>query len=98
MSLKLTLAAPGFQTLTVADRGLTVTDPGDHLRISFGPLPLLGSRIRYPGITRTEPTRSCLIVGWGIHWIPFRGWTFNLWGCECVRFGNRAMHHPGENG
>jgi hypothetical protein len=22
--------------------------------------------------------------GWGIHYVPFRGWTYNLWGFDCV--------------
>lgn len=33
--------------------------------------------------------RSKLIDGWGVHWLPGRGWTFNLWGRDCVE-GNTA--------
>jgi len=29
--------------------------------------------------------RTRFIDGWGIHWIPWRGWTYNLWGFRCVR-------------
>ena len=32
-----------------------------------------------------EPDRSNVIDGWGIHWVPGRGWTYNLWGFDCVR-------------
>jgi hypothetical protein len=31
-----------------------------------------------------EAGRSRLIDGWGIHWLPRRGWTYNLWGRGCV--------------
>ena len=35
-------------------------------------------------MTAVEAGRSSLIDGWGIHWIPGRGWTYNLWGFGCV--------------
>lgn len=74
-------------------RELTVRDAGDHLRVRFGPLPLLGTRIRYDEITAVEPARTSWIDGWGIHWMPGRGWTYNLWGFDCVRLkvGGRTI-------
>lgn len=63
---------------------LTVSDGGDALIVRFGPLPLFGTRIDYSTITAVETGRSSFIDGWGIHWIPGRGWTFNLWGWDCV--------------
>ena len=64
---------------------LTVEDEGDKLLICFGPMPLLRKRIAYQDITRVEPDRTRLIDGWGIHWIPGRGTTYNVWGFHCVK-------------
>ena len=74
----LTILALSFQTLTVSDQG-------DHLSVQYGPLNLFGTRIPYSDITSAKPDTTSLIDGWGIHWIPFRGWTVNLWGFECVK-------------
>ena len=78
VAILLVLFALSFQTLTVADRN-------EHLAIRYGPLNLFGSRIAFRDITEVEQGKSSLIDGWGIHFIPFRGWTFNLWGFECVK-------------
>ena len=64
---------------------LTVRDAGDALEIAYGPLPLFRHRIAYGRMTGVERTRSALIDGWGIHWVPWRGLIFNLWGWDCVR-------------
>lgn len=72
------LLALSFQTLTVADGG-------DHLDIRYGPLNIFGTTIKYADIKSVEPGTTSLIDGWGIHFVPFRGWTFNLWGFECAR-------------
>jgi hypothetical protein len=64
---------------------LTVRDDGDSLAIRFGPLPMFRKRIAYGVITSAEASRSALIDGWGIHYIPGRGWTYNLWGWTCVQ-------------
>jgi hypothetical protein len=63
---------------------LRIVDGGDRLLIQFGPLPLLRGSIRYASITAAEMGRSSPIDGWGIHWIPGRGWTYNIWGGDCV--------------
>ena len=64
---------------------MTVRDEGAALAIRYGPLPVFRHRIRYADITSVEPSRSALIDGWGIHWIPGRGTTFNLWGFACAK-------------
>ena len=66
-------------------RYLTVRDEGDRLAIRYGPLPLFRKRIRYSDLTAVEPGRTTLADGWGIHWTPGRGWTYNLWGYDCVK-------------
>ena len=45
------------------------------------------------GITRVESGRSSWIDGWGIHWLPGRGWAYNLWGfgCAIVYLGNTVI-------
>ncbi len=78
VALVMSILALSFQTLTVSDGG-------DHLDIRYGPLNLFGTRIAYREITRVEPGQTALIDGWGIHFVPFRGWTLNLWGFECVK-------------
>ena len=64
---------------------LTVRDEGGCLAVRFGPLPLFSRRIPYAGVTSVEAARSTLLDGWGIHWLPGRGWIYNLWGFDCVR-------------
>lgn len=64
---------------------LRVYDAGDALAVRFGPVPLFRKRVLYDRIAAVERDRSSVIDGWGIHWVPFRGWTYNLWGFDCVR-------------
>ena len=64
---------------------LTIRDEGDWLALRFGPLPVLRKKIRYADITDVEVGRTKIIDGWGIHYIPGRGWTYNLWGFGCVK-------------
>ena len=72
---------------------LTIRDEGQWLALRYGPLPVLRKRIRYTDITDAQPDRSSIIDGWGIHWCPGRGWTYNLWGFDCVRLtlGRRTI-------
>ncbi|MCR9295724.1 MAG: hypothetical protein NXI32_23645 [bacterium] len=65
-------------------RSLTIFDQFDSLAVQFGPLPLFRKSIPYGDITNVELGRSSLIDGWGIHWFPGRGWTYNIWGFDCV--------------
>lgn len=68
---------------------LTVEDEGDHLAIRFGPLPFLATSIRYTDIRRVEVGRTMILDGWGIHWNPWHGRIWNLWGRDCV-----VIHGP----
>ena len=63
---------------------LTVRDDGDQLTVRFGPIPLFGTKIKYADITRVEPGRLDWLDGGGIHYVPGRGWVYNLWGPDCV--------------
>jgi len=63
---------------------LRVRDGGEALEIAFGPLPLFARRVPYAAIRSVRPGRTSLIDGWGIHWVPWRGWTWNLSGFTCV--------------
>ncbi len=63
---------------------LTVEDEEDTLWVHFGPLPLFSTWIRFDKMQSFQATRSRIIDGWGIHYIPGRGWTWSLWGFECV--------------
>ena len=64
---------------------MTVRDEGEFLAIRYGLLPVFRHRIRYADITSVEQGRSSFIDGWGIHWLPGRGWTYNLWGFQCAK-------------
>ena len=64
---------------------LTVEDGGDRLAIRYGPVSLFAKSFPYDKIESAEPDRSSWIDGWGIHYVPGRGWTYNLWGFDCVR-------------
>lgn len=72
---------------------LTVVDEGESLVVRYGPLPLFRHRVAYASITSARPSRSAFIAGWGIHYIPGRGWTYNLWGRECaeLNFKSRTL-------
>ena len=79
------IAAVLLMVLALAFQTLTVSDHGEYLDVRYGPLNLFGTRISYDDITAVEQGKSSLIDGWGIHFIPFRGWTINLWGFECAK-------------
>jgi hypothetical protein len=64
---------------------LTVRDEGEWLGLHWGPLPVFRKRIRYADITAVEPGQIALVDGWGIHYMPGRGWTYNVWGFGCVK-------------
>lgn len=70
--------------LALSFQSLTVSDDEGELEVSYGPNNLFGTRIPYADITDVEVGKTSVIDGWGIHFIPFRGWTVNLWGFECV--------------
>jgi hypothetical protein len=44
-------------------------------------------------MTDVERARSSIVDGWGIHVVPFRGTTYNLWGFDCVKLtvGRRTI-------
>jgi hypothetical protein len=69
---------------------LTIRDEGTWLAIRYGPLPVFRTRIAYADISSVEPGKTSWIDGWGIHWIPGRGYTYNLWGFSCVKLTVRG--------
>ena len=71
-------------------RQLTIRDAGDALDIRFGPVPIVGKRVPYDSIEGFERARSRVIDGWGIHWVPGRGWTWNIHGFDCVELELRG--------
>ena len=71
--------------LALSFKELTVREQDDHLEVRFGPLRFFGTDIRFAEITDVEIGKTKLIDGWGIHYVPFRGWALNLWGFNCVK-------------
>jgi len=86
VALLILVCAMSFQRLTIRDEG-------DYLAIRYGPLPLFRKRIPYARITAVERDRSSVLDGWGVHYMPIRGWTYNLWGFDCVKLclGNKVI-------
>jgi len=74
-----------FAALGFCFQWLDVQGDAEALRVRFGPLPLFGARIPYVRITAAEPGRTSWIDGWGIHYLPGRGTTYNIAGFACVR-------------
>ena len=64
---------------------LTIRDETDFLLIQFGPLPIFRARILYSEMTSVQEDRSNILDGWGIHFFPGRGITYNIWGFDCVK-------------
>jgi len=81
----LVLVAVVIFLMTACFATLTVRDEGDHLLVEFGPVNLFRRRITYSAIQAVERSRSDILDGWGIHWLPGRGWIWNVWGFDCVR-------------
>jgi hypothetical protein len=77
-------AAALFMLIGLCFRQLTVRDEGEYLAIRYGPLPVFHRRIAFRDIRSVERGRSSLIDGWGIHYVPGRGTTYNLWGYDCA--------------
>ena len=77
LSVVFAVVAAGFAQLTVRDRG-------DRLTARFGWIPLIGWSARWEDIESAEVGRTSWIDGWGLHWLPGRGMTINLWGLDCV--------------
>jgi len=85
MALPLTFVGGILLYFALSFQHLRVADEGDHLAVRYGPLPMFRKRVRYAEIATAEQDRSSFVDGWGIHWVPGRGWTYNLWGFDCVR-------------
>jgi hypothetical protein len=84
--LPIILAVTGvlMTVLAACFHRLTVTDLGDRLGISFGPVPLFHRSIRYVEIESVEVGRTLISEYWGIHGANQGGWVWNLWGRDCV--------------
>lgn len=74
-----------FALIGLSFMNLTIRDGGDRLLIRYGPIPLMRGSVRYDQITAAAEDRTNWLDGWGIHWVPGRGVTYNLWGFRCVR-------------
>ncbi len=79
-----------FVLLSLMFKHLTVSDEGEYLAVRFGPLPVFRRRIPYADISSVQADRTSWIDGWGIHWVPGRGYTYNLWGFSCVKLEVRG--------
>jgi hypothetical protein len=85
-ALNFTLLGTGFfmLLLSASFHHLTVEDEGNQLVIRFGPFPLFRKRIWYDDILEVKKGRTMFLDGWGIHWSPWGGRLWNIWGYDCV--------------
>ena len=86
----LLILAGVFFLVSLMFKHLTIRDEGEHLAVRYGPLPCFRRTISYVEISSADPDRTSWIDGWGIHWVPGRGYTYNLWGFSCVRLVTRG--------
>lgn len=63
---------------------LTVADAGDRLTVQFGPLPVFHTSVCYSEILEVRTGRSSWLDGLGVHYVPGRGWIYNIHGRDCV--------------
>lgn len=82
--LSLVAATSLLLVLTASFAQLTVYDEEERLVLRYGPLPIFGWQCRLDDVESAQVGRTRWIDGWGIHWIPGRGITFNIWGFDCV--------------
>jgi hypothetical protein len=84
LSIALPSLAALFLALSFMFSHLTVRDESEKLVIEFGPLHLFRKRVAYADINEVLTMQSGIIDGWGIHYMPGRGWIWNISGFDCV--------------
>ena len=89
----LSLVSVVFLVLAFSFFSLTTSVHSNRLFIRYGPIPLFGTSIDLIEIDDVCVDKTSIVDGWGIHYIPFRGWTYNLWGFNCVKIemGNSVV-------
>ena len=63
---------------------------GSGWRFATDRCPCFGRGFRTRTSRPSNRGRSSWIDGWGIHWIPGRGYTYNLWGFSCAKLDVRG--------
>jgi len=63
---------------------LTIEEQDEELRAYFGPIRVLGTRVRFSEIESFEIARSRFYEGWGMRF-TLSGMLYNIWGFDCVR-------------
>jgi hypothetical protein len=86
LALRITFFVTGLFMLLLASsfHHLTVADEDNQLAIRFGLLPLFCKRIFYDDIVEVDKGRTRFLDGWGIHWNPWSGSIWAIWGFDCV--------------
>jgi hypothetical protein len=79
------LALALFSTLTVS-----VDNKRVQLRFGIG---LIRKSIPLSHIASYAPSRLRWVYGYGIHWIPFRGWLYNVSGFKAVEIITKNGRH-----
>lgn len=72
----------GLCGLAFSKMTIKVTD--NELMARSGPFPLIATMVRMEDIMEVRPARTSILDGWGLHYFPGRGWTYNVWGRDCI--------------
>jgi hypothetical protein len=71
---------------------MTIRDEGEAISISFGCVlsrwglfQYTHATIPYADIKSVESSRFSIFEGCYAHYIPFRGWSYRIWGSRCVK-------------
>ena len=79
---------------------MTVRDEGEFLAINFGydifplsVLPFTHEKICYADIISVQQGRIWIINGCGLHYVPFLGTIYNIWGFRCVKLILNSSFH-----
>jgi hypothetical protein len=87
--------------LSLTCRSMTIQDEGEHLLVYFGfnIIPCFRRKIPYTDILSFERGHFSFMDGCGVHYFPFRGWSYRIWGFNCVKltFINKKVIRIGTN-
>lgn len=73
-------------------RTLTVSVDGERLLAKFG-IGLVRKSIPLSRIASFQSIRMRWLHGFGIHWVPFRGWLYNVSGLKAVEIVLKSGRH-----
>ncbi len=84
VAMLLLVLAALFVMLAFMFQSLFVRVSATGIEARFGPVAIFQRCVSFDQVTTVVRTKSALIDGLGLHYFPGRGWTWNIWGRDCV--------------